>query len=244
MVPRMCKSTPISWMALLTVAGCINPALLTQSEGPPPTQQVPASPFAEPRPSAPTRVSYAPASQETAFRVVLLKDKLVGQNPQTGLKPLAIAIGSADPEIFHVQNTIYITEGLVRQCPTDNHLAAALAFEMGRMVAEREATVSDEIRQPDRPQPIRLSIGGNGYASEADLLHHVEMVRYEKANPKHAGKLPRPDPQNVARNILERAGYQRTDLDAVLPALSNAERFSTFERQFKGPTKQSDWKAP
>lgn len=237
MVTRM-----IPWCALL-FAGCSHSSLFTSDNTQTATQQVPASPFAEPRKQAPTRVSYAPASQEASYRVVLIKDKLIGQNPQIGLKPYAIAIGSNDPEIFHKGNDIYITEGLIRQCATDDQLAGVLAFEMGRMVAEREATVSDDVRQPARPRPFEVPIGGGGYRSEADPLHHVELSRYEKQNPKPSGKLPRPDPHNVARGVLERAGYQRTDLDAVLPVLENAQRYSVLESQFKGAVQQTDWKA-
>lgn len=227
-------------LTLLFLAGCL--PMQTQPEEP--TQQVPASPFAEPRQPAPTRVNYAPALQETSYRVVLIKDQLIGKNPQIGLKPYAIAIGSGDPEIFHVGNSIYITEALVRQCSTDNQIAAALAYEMGRMVAEREATVADGIRQPERPLPIHPQIGNSANARDADPFYPSELATHEKQYPKQPRKLSRPNPQQVARSILENAGYQRTDLDAALPTLQKAERFQTLENQFKGTTKQSDWKTP
>jgi hypothetical protein len=212
------------------------------NDEPAPTQQVPASPFADPRKPAPTRVNYAPASKETSDRVLIIKDQLINHNPQLGLQPFALAIGSADPEIFHVGNTIYITEGLVRMCGTNESLAAALAYEMGRMVAEREATVTDDVRSPDRLPPIDLRIGNNTNMSEANPLAQVELVRFEKARQRPAGKLPPPNPQFVARAVLERAGYQRTDLDAVLPALQNADRFKSMENQFKGNQKDGPWK--
>jgi len=208
------------------------------------TRQVPVSPFAEPKKPAPARVSYPPATQETSYRVLLIKDRLLEKNQQLGLKPYAVAIGSPDPEIFHVGNTIHVTEGLVRQCGTDQALAAVLSFELGRMVAARESSIADEIRQPERPLPIHLPIGGNSYGREADPLNHIELAQYEKQNPRKERKLARPDPQHVARTILENAGYQRTELDAVLPLLANAERNSILENQFKGTGKQSDWKAP
>jgi hypothetical protein len=231
----------IVWtLALLMLAGCFSlPAKLED-----PTQQVPASPFAQPRQPTPTRVSYAPASQETSYRVLLLKDQLVNKNPQIGLKPFAIAIGSADPEIFHVGNTIYITEGLVRQCGADNALAAALAYEMGRMVSEREATVADEVRQPERLPPASPQIGNSANSRDADPFRASELATYEKQYPRHPKKLPPPNPEFVARDILGKAGYQRTDLDAVLPTLNNAARFATMENQFKGNPKEGQWKAP
>jgi len=238
-LPALKEFGIICCMPIMFLTGCL--PLQTQPEET--TQQVPASPFGDARKPAPTRVQYAPASQDASLRVLLVKDQLIAKNERIGLKPYAIAIGSPDPEIFHVGNAIYITEGMVRQCATDSQLAAVVAFELGRMVSEREATVADEIRQPERPLPIRVPIAGSNQADEADPLYRVELARHEKEHPKHAPKLQRPNPQAVARVILENAGYQRTDLDAVFPILNNAERYTVLETQFKGPGKQSDWKS-
>ena len=229
-----------SCLIFLLVVGCI-PMQMQPEET---TRQVPASPFEDSRRPAPARVQYAPASQETSFRVLLVKDKLIAKNERLGIKPFAIAIGASDPEVFHVGNTIYVTEGLVRQCPTENQLAGVLAFELGRMVAERESTIADEIRQPERPLPIDLPIGGGGYSSESNPLRGVELARHEKEFPRQPQKLTRPNPQAVARSILENAGFQRTDLDAAFPIINAAERYTVLETQFKGPGKQGDWKTP
>jgi hypothetical protein len=227
-------------LGLLLLAGCL-PTLPEES----PTQQVPSAPFTESRRPIPTKVNYAPASPETSFRVVMIKDKLLGESPKVGIKPNVAAIGSADPEIFHTGlNQIFITEGLVRQCQSEGQLAAILAYELGRMISEREAAVSDEIRQPERQLPIQLPIGSNGNSRDADPTNYIQLAQHEKLYPKHPGKLAPPNPFLIARDVLERAGYQRTDLDAALPILQNAERFQVLEHQFKGTLKQGDWKAP
>jgi hypothetical protein len=193
----------------------------------------------------PTKVNYAPASPETSFRVVMIKDKLLGENPKIGIRPNVAAIGSADPEIFHIGlNQIFLTEGLVRQCQSEGQLAAILAYELGRMISEREATISAEIRQPERPLPIQLPIGGNGNSRDADPTNYIQLAQHEKLYPKRPPKLAPPNPSLIARDVLERAGYQRTDLDAAMPILQNAERFQVLENQFKGTIKQGDWKAP
>ena len=227
-------------LGLLLLTGCLS----TMPEDPP-TEQVPSAPFTELRRPMPTKVNYAPASPETSFRVVMIKDKLLGENPKVGIKPNVAAIGSADPEIFHTGlNQIFITEGLVRQCQSEGQLAAILAYELGRMISEREATVSDEIRQPERQLPIQLPIGSNGNSRDADPTNYIQLAQHEKLYPKHPRKLAPPNPSLIARDVLERAGYQRTDLDAAMPILQNAERFQVLENQFKGTLKQGDWKAP
>jgi hypothetical protein len=227
------------WTAgLILLAGC---ELLQKLPDEPATQQVRTDPFAEPRRVLP-RVQAQPASQESAYRVELIRSKLVGENPQAGLRPNVMAVNAADPEIFHTDlNNIYITEGLIRQCQSDGQLAGVLAFALGRMVSEREAAVDDKVRQPDRLMPIHVPIGGGGNARLADPLNEIELARFEKQYPKHK-KLSRPNPHLVARTILERAGYQTTELDAALPILSNAERYAILENQFNGIAKQSEWK--
>jgi hypothetical protein len=227
-------------LGLMLLAGC---GPLTKLPEDAATPQVASMPFTDPARGVPTRVNYAPASQETSYRVLIVKDKLVGT--KSGGLPNVTAIGAAEPEVFHVrQNQIFITEGLVRQCQTEGQLAAVLASEMGRMISEREATVSDEIRQPDRLLPIELKTGSVGSPRDSDPTHYIEMAMYEKNNPKQHKKLVRPNPQLIARNILEQAGYQSTDFDAATPILQNAERNQVLENQFKGTTKQGDWKQP
>ena len=227
-------------LGLLLLTGCLS----TMPEDPP-TEQVPSAPFTQQRRPMPTKVNYAPASPETSFRVVMIKDKLLGDNPKVGIRPNVAAIGSADPEIFHIGlNQIFLTEGLVRQCQSEGQLAAILAYELGRMISEREAAISDEIRQPERPLPIHLPIGSNGNSRDADPTNYIQLAQHEKLYPKHPRKLAPPNPFLIARDVLERAGYQRTDLDAAMPILQNAERFQVLENQFKGTIKQGDWKAP
>ncbi len=230
-------------LLLLFVVGCV-PFQLVPDE--PPTQQVASNPFAVPRKAMPMRLNLPPATQEVVYRVELVRGKIVGDNMEkTGLRPNVVTLGAADPEIFHVGiGLIYITEGLVRQCQTDGQLAAVLANEMGRMVAERESAVSDSIRNPDRLPPIFLPISANGYSAHADPTYEIQLARFEKQFPRQGKKLAGPNPQQVARAMLERAGYERTELDAAMPLLQDAGRNSLLEDQLKGTLKQNDWTTP
>src|SRR5205823_3133299 len=127
------------------------------------------------------------------LRVLQIKDALVYKNPQLGINPYIIAIGSADPEVFHVGLThVYITEGLFRQCQSEGQLAAVLANELGRMISEREAAVSDEVRQPERLLPIQFSTAGSG--RDRDPIGPIELAFHEKRYPKQHAKLTRPNP--------------------------------------------------
>jgi hypothetical protein len=224
------------------LAGCVsNPTLPDENA----TSQVGLTPFREPGKPANIKASYSPAAPEIGFRVNQVKDKLAGDNLRFGLKPFTVAISSSEPEIFHKGlNYIYITDALVKQCETDAILAAVLANEMGKMISEREKGIADQIRAPEPMLPPSVPIGGLGNSREADPTRYVEMAFFEKEHPKTPARLPPPNPQVVARSILEKAGFQSTDLDAAWPILQNAQRNSVHADQFNGPAKTSDWKAP
>jgi hypothetical protein len=184
------------------------------------------------------KLNYTPAADELSMRVDAVGRKLVASNPLSVVKPLFVPIGGApDPEVFHVDPTmVYVTDGLVNACHSEADLAAVLASELGKMVSEREATISRAARVADAPLPIALPIGSQGSPLAADPSRVYELAKYEQAHPKSTRKkvVPPPDPRVVARTILENAGFQQADLDAVAPILRTAERNCTLERQFKG----------
>ncbi|HZT79646.1 MAG TPA: M48 family metalloprotease, partial [Gemmataceae bacterium] len=84
------------------------------------------------------QVSYTPGTPETARRVAEVGQKVVLANPQVGMRPIFQTTGTPQPEVFHKgTGQVVISEGLVKQCRTDGELAAVLALELGKMVAER-----------------------------------------------------------------------------------------------------------
>jgi hypothetical protein len=226
-------------LGVLVVGGCF-PLL----EGDKTTALVSNNPFgAEAPPKAPTRASYAPADEKVSRRVDKVGRDLLAANKQIGLKPVFATIGVEQPEVFHIETSVvYVTEGLVKQCKSDPELAAVLSVELGRMVAEREARTSPEVRSPEKMPPIRVPVGNNAQGRETDFTTVAELSRFEKANPKTPARtLPRPDPMKLARIYLENAGYQPADLDSVNPLLQAAEKNVALERHFKGALPQAPW---
>jgi predicted Zn-dependent protease len=155
---------------------------------------------------------------------------------------LFATIGVPQLEVFHVDTgLIYVTEGLVKQCKSDAELAAVLAIELGKMIAEREARTSADVRSSEKMAPIRVGIGNNAQGRESDMTAMAELGRFENTNPKSTPRLPRPDPMKLARGYLEKAGYKGSELDAVGPLLQEADKNVTLERHFKGAMPQSPW---
>src|SRR5262249_28246993 len=155
-------------LGLLALGGCFP---LPTFDGDKSLALVSNNPFgAEAPPAAPTRANYAPASQETSLRVDKIGKTLVEANKQIGLRPLFGTIGVEQIEVFHVDfSLVYVTEGLVKKCSSDAELAAVLAAELGKMVAERESRTSPDVRNPDKMPPIRLPVGANIQGREADF---------------------------------------------------------------------------
>jgi hypothetical protein len=172
-----------------------------------------------------------------SLRVDAVGRKLLAANPQIVIKPRFSAIGAPDPEIFHTALVmVWVTEGLVRRCQTESELAAALAMELGRMVSEREAVVARDARIVDPPLPIALPVGSPGNALAADPTFFLEMAKYDREHPRSARNkpVPLPDPNLVARTLLENAGFHKSDLDAAMPVIRAAEQNGAMERQLKG----------
>ena len=229
--PRLAFGT-----VLLFVVGCValnEPEKLPTVSGhfndSPPPQTVAKSPL--------------PAAEETvSVRVDFVGRKVLAANPQIGMRPTFMTVKSPTPEIFHVdQRMIYITDGLVKQLPSEADLAAALSFEFGRMVAEREARVRQDLKFNSARPPIQLPIGGPGSLAATDMASTVEMAKYDKAR-RELQQIPaKLNPETLARNYLEQAGFGRTDIDRIQPQLQAAEKNCTLERQTKGTVAPNAW---
>jgi len=203
------------------------------------TAQVSSQMFETP-PTAVAKSSMPQAEDSICLRVDVVGRKVVAANPQIGMRPLFATIQSPTPEIFHVdQRVVYVTDGLVKQLPSEGELAAALSFELARMVAERESRVKQDLKFNAARPPISLPIGGP--TTMGDMASTVEMAKYDKQR-RDSQQMPvKLNPETLARNYLETAGFQRTDIDRVQPQLQAAERNTAVERQVKGLPAPNAW---
>lgn len=205
---------------------------------------VPESPFGAraPIPPAPAPVAYSPAAQVNAARVDSLGRRLLAANPQMGLKPQFVTIGSPQAEIFHRGTSeLDITEGLVNQCTTESQLAAVLCHEFGKMVAEREALTPPRARQAmtEPPPDVRIGDSSNSYG-DVTMTALAEQAKFHPPAYR-APSGPLPDPEVLARDFLTRAGYPPADLNAVAPLLKAARGNTVLEKQLVAPAPTRPW---
>ncbi len=188
--------------------------------------------------SSPPAVPRAPASEEAAMRINLVGQKLLAANEQVGLRPIFHTIGLPQAEVFHRgQSEIFITEGLSRQCVSEGQLAAVLALELGKMVSEREALAAPQtrVRQPMEPQFSPVGNDSRGVFGSPDGTRLAELGEYEKQRVRPGQALPPPDPNNLARIYLQKAGYNAQDLESATPLLKAAQNNVSVEKQLTKP---------
>jgi hypothetical protein len=226
-------------LPLLTLAGCLpnrDEPLQTVKLG---ESVRPPSGYKDPRPPL------SPATEAEAKRVVGVGEKVLQSNRLIGLHPQILPVGVPAVEVFHKgTEVLYITEGMSRKCTTEGQLAAVLAFEMGRMVAEREALAAPEARRPERLPPPDSHVGtdSGGPFGSPDGTHLAELAKFEKEHPRRPAAPPRiPDAMALAKHYLETAGYSAKELDDVAPLLKEARRQDGFERQLVGNQFDRPW---
>lgn len=186
------------------------------------------------------------ANVEACTRVFSVGQRLLAANPELPQRLLFRAAGKPEPEIFHQGTTsIVITQGLVERCPGDGELAAILSVELGKMIAEREALIPPESRQPSPRPPIEpIRFPGDGGPSNADPLRLRELASYEEEQRRQVGQPHLPDPMALARKFLHRAGFDPELIDKVRPLLRAAAENVDLEQQMTSPPRVAPFVPP
>jgi hypothetical protein len=183
----------------------------------------------------PMKKSYAPATEAASARAQEMSKRILIANPQVGMRPVVLTVGSEQPEIFHRgTGQIVITQGLVNLCTTERFLAAVLCLEMGKMVSEREAVASVRAREPELEPSQELRIGNDtsGTFGPEDGVRMLDYARYDKGRRRPGSPpAPPPEPAALARSYLARTGFHEGDLDAAQSIIRKAEENFQLERQ-------------
>jgi hypothetical protein len=179
------------------------------------------------------------ANEAIQQRVRLVADRVVRANQQAGLRPTFVAVGTPQPEIFHRGGgaypwQVFISAGLVDGCKTEAQLAAVVALELGKIVAEREALASPGTRRgPTRLPPGDVAFNDAAQRYNApDNQAFVDQVRFESKIYPTSKTPPLPVPDALARGYLTKAGFPAIALDEVAPLLRQAAENFVVEKQF------------
>jgi hypothetical protein len=222
---------------VLLAAGCL--------DGPERTALVPADTFgggSAALPAVQTKTMHAAATEEAENRVLAAGRKLIQANENLGVRPAFVTLGDPRLEVFHRSTSdIMVTEGLVNRCANEEQLTAVLAFELGRMISEREAAITPRSRRIEREPPMEVRIGSDvaGAGGPADMTRMAELAPYDRDRRNREAPLPvAPDPRALARQYLIKASVAASELDAVEPILYAAGQNATLQRQMTQPAAQ------
>jgi len=182
-----------------------------------------------------------PASVEAAKRVHKTGQQLLAANTALGLEVTFQTVGMVEPEIFHPDSHgVFITEGLVNLCSSDEQLAAVLATELGKMVSE--SRTRERMRLPD---PIPAGAAGPKLdgSTDYDPGRAMELAYYDKQARKPSDKLnsPSTNPKAITEAILKDAGYETARINEVTPISKDAKRNHALAKQFGGAPDVPHW---
>ncbi len=170
-------------------------------------------------PAAPT-VSLK--SYQTGQRLEEVGRDLLAANPFPGVEPLFHLVGVKDLMLFHRgPGELFISEGLVDRCRTDEQLAAVLCSELGKMKTEKLAA-------------RRVGQDRDGFPEKDSTTPSPKRP----AEPQiEAG-----DPGQHARELLSGAGIDPVELDRVTALLREAEKNDTLRKQMAGSAPAPQWR--
>lgn len=204
-----------------------------------------------PTPPDPTRFEaksqkLVQANVEACTRVYTVGQKILAVNPELPQRLIFRAAGTPNPELFHQgTSSVVITQKLIEMCQDDSELAALLCVELGKMIAEREALTPPESRQPSPKPPIEaVTFRGDGGLANPDPLRLRELAHYEAEQRKQVGQNYLPDPLDLARRYLHRAGYRPELIDKVRPLLRVAGENADLENQMRSAPRVTPFVPP
>lgn len=173
----------------------------------------------EPSPRAP---KMTPATLHSAERVESLGRRIMVQNTFPGIDPLFHTVGVEKLMLFHRGSAeLFISEGLVARCKTDEELAAVLCSELGQMKAEKQAAV-----RVGRDKEAFPEVGA------------ADAPRDQKPSSPTAEVT---DARKSARDLMVGAGFDPAAIDRAEPLLKAGRKNDGLRKQMAGSATAPAW---
>lgn len=194
-------------------------------------------------PLAPSMDNFPKPDLAIAKRVDDVGNKILHLNTFLSIEPLFHTIGVPENVLFHRgPQELFISEGLVKQCKTEDELAAVLCSELGRMIVEKTAArrvAADRDTIPDAALPNcgpPMTGGGTPY----DCGRQAELAMEERRQ-KAAPPIDPERASQKAQMLLRTAGFDPAVLDQVQPLLKQSDRGVLIRKQMSGSAPAPTW---
>ncbi|HEY3787725.1 MAG TPA: hypothetical protein VGL71_02670 [Urbifossiella sp.] len=172
---------------------------------------------------------------ENSRRVDELTKRIVEQNTFTGLEPIVTVLGVPEASLFHRgDKQLFISDGLVKKCKTDAELAAVLCSELGQMMAQQR---TGKALARDRESKASTAIVDS--VNPKDVVQAEEELKERQAKAKLLHDTS--DAVQLARRLLEGAGFDPAELDRVEPMLQHTDRGDSLKKQMAGNAPPPTW---
>lgn len=182
------------------------------------------------------------AHLETSERVESLGRRLIAQNAFTGIEPLFYTFGVPESVLFHRgAEELFISEGLVKKCKTEDELAAVLCSELGVMMAEKRGarrSGADKDTIPAAGLAGGVSVAGG---TPLDPGREAEIAFRERQQPKSVPVADTADANKYAKELLKGAGFDATELERIEPLLKQSSRSAALRKQMSGSAPAPKW---
>lgn len=172
-----------------------------------------------------------------AARLDQVGRQIVAANPFIGDDISFQCIGADEPAIFHRDAySVFASDKLVELCKTDGELAAVLSTEIGKIVAERRnaARMGVSPRIPVVPQLNSNMEAGGIPSDQARIAEMAIMEQKTSRNNRSEKAQDLSDPQQVARELLQSAGFDPAEIDRAQPILKQLKDDNHVIRQMGG----------
>lgn len=173
-------------------------------------------------------------SLRNAQRVQELGQRILEQNTFTGLTPLFHHVNIQELLIFHRgSDELFISDGLIRRCNTEEELAAVLCRELGQMLAEKRMAKSLNYNTSSVPETAAPPPLGEGIiaASSPDLAGNA-----------HENASSQCDPIELAQELLKGAGFDPQALNKISELTRELNKHPLLiARQISAPAQNPQW---
>jgi hypothetical protein len=195
--------------------------------------------FRTPTPTGMTQTPVAgtevgPATVQMAARLSTVGQTLLAASPFADVMPSFLVMGMAEPAVAHPDAFgVFVSEGMVAKCPTDDDLAAVIALELGAMIAERRNL--DRLGLAD---PAAAFISGDDMAVSPIQDPNAKVVSTAMAK-RSTG--PATAPEQIAKDLLTAAGYSEGAFARMAPVVYTARDKVDPTRMIGGPASEPKW---
>jgi hypothetical protein len=171
---------------------------------------------------------------QMAARLATVGQTLLTANPFAGVTPNFFVMSTAEPAVAHPDVFgVFVSEGMLAKCPTDDDLAAVVALELGAMIAEKRNL--DRLGLAD---PAAAFIAGDDTNPSPIQDPKAPVV---STAPARKATVPPATPEQIAKDLLSAAGYGEAALARMAPLVRDARDKVDPSRTIGGPGAEPKW---